>query len=246
MNLFPDVTLAAELTAVTPIGSTWVWTGKLAGEPLSDVTLAVTGAVTGEIVSANITTGEGRRYFVRPEGSGHVVQEADPAGFPQEMQPRLAGVEEIAVANKAGAMPRAASAEKLADDGSTIDVLVAYTASARAAAGGTTAIANQIALAVTEANQGYANSGVIQRLRLVNTVEVTFDESVGFNATLDALTAGSGPFGAVQTLRNQSNADMVSLWINNASGCGLSWLMQFVSLGCSRTRHTAWCIMGAR
>ena len=54
------------------------------------------------------------------------------------------------------------------DDGSTIDVLVVYTAAARAAAGGTDdAIRARIMLGVTETNTAYANSGVVQRLRLV-------------------------------------------------------------------------------
>ena len=58
-------------------------------------------------------------------------------------------------------------AEMSPDDGSLIEVLVVYTGAARGAAGGTTAMNTLINLAVSETNTGYGNSGVVQRIRLV-------------------------------------------------------------------------------
>ena len=59
-----------------------------------------------------------------------------------------------------------------ADDGSTFDVIVVYTPSARAAAGGTAAMNALINLAAAKTNTAYLRSGVVPRLRLVHQEEV--------------------------------------------------------------------------
>ena len=55
--------------------------------------------------------------------------------------------------------------------------MVVYTATTRAAAGGTDAMLATIYLALSEANQSYLNSNISQRLRLVHTQEVNYAES---------------------------------------------------------------------
>ncbi|HEV8293545.1 MAG TPA: hypothetical protein VGP94_16535, partial [Tepidisphaeraceae bacterium] len=60
---------------------------------------------------------------------------------------------------------------------SVIDLLVAYTTSAKTAAGSTNAIQSQIAKSVADANQVLANSLIDVTLRLVRTEEIAYGES---------------------------------------------------------------------
>lgn len=106
-----------------------------------------------------------------------------------------------------------------------ISVLVVYTPEARAAAGGTAAIQARATQAVNDANTAYQNSGVQIQLRLVYVGEVNYPESGNFYTDLYRLTLPSDGFmDEVHQLRNQYQADMVSLLINNMQYCGLGWL----------------------
>jgi len=97
---------------------------------------------------------------------------------------------------------------------------------AKLTAGGEAGIKNLIRIGEIETNQGYENSGVIQRIRVVYSVELNYDESVGFSATLDRLaTPNDGYLDEIQGLRNKYGADLVSLWIKNSESCGLAYLM---------------------
>src|SRR6476659_8442454 len=64
-----------------------------------------------------------------------------------------------------------------------IDVMVVYTKKARSKAGGIAGIKAAIARAVAQTNQAYINSRVEQRLRLVHTAEIAYEE----NPQLDLL-----------------------------------------------------------
>lgn len=106
-----------------------------------------------------------------------------------------------------------------------ISVLVVYTPEARVAAGGTAAIQARATQAVNDANTAYQNSGVNIQLRLVYAGEVSYAESGNFYTDLYRLTLPSDGFmDEVHQLRNQYQADMVSLLINNMQYCGLGWL----------------------
>ncbi len=113
-----------------------------------------------------------------------------------------------------------------------IDVLVAYTAAAAAAAGN---IQATIQLAVDETNTAYANSLINQRIRIVGTYQVSYTESGSFNTDLDNLTYSGGSNAAmdeVHTLRDALGADLVSLWVHyGGSTCGIGWMMSTVSTG---------------
>ncbi|MFM8303510.1 MAG: M12 family metallo-peptidase, partial [Actinomycetota bacterium] len=111
-----------------------------------------------------------------------------------------------------------------ADTGETIDIMVAYTATARQAAGSTAAMATTIQTALNESNTAYANSGVTPRLRLVHSVEVAYTESGNISADLNRLTStNDGVMDEVHTLRNTYGADMVGLIVENCGGyCGVA------------------------
>jgi hypothetical protein len=221
LNLFEDVTLTAVLDElmVNPSGSR-AWTGHLEDVPYSQVNLVVKeGVMVGTIASP-----EGLYQVGYVGGSIHAVTEIDQAEFPPEMEPIPADVPLEPLVG----VPLA----PMADDGSIIDVLVVYTDDARAGQGGTTAIQNLIDQAVLETNQSYANSGVDQRVRLVHTEEVTYDEAdFDWGTTLGRLTGKTdGYIDHVHTLRDTYCADEVVLIVNATAGsCGIGWVMQSVS-----------------
>lgn len=217
LNLFDDVSLVADLRRVSfsNDGKTVIWVGTIEGVKDSQVSLATTDGT----VSGNVSITLGKLYQIRPsavaKGDSYIL-ERDQSTFPQESQP----------VSPRPIQPRAADVAPNSDDGSTIDVLVAYTSSAKAVAGGQTGIQNLIHIGETETNQGYANSGVIQRVRVVYVVEVTYDETAGFDATLNRLaTPNDGYLDEIQPLRDKYGADLVSLWINNSQSCGLAYVM---------------------
>jgi peptidyl-Asp metalloendopeptidase len=223
LDLFDDVSLQARMVRAERIDKGMAWVGQLEGQPMSNVVLVVYDG----ILSGSVTWPDDA-YRIRFDGTNSVVEQLDESQFPEDhcFEELPAGV--TATTPAAAAEPTAA-----ADDGSLIDVLVVYTPAARIAAGGTSAMQSLINLAVTETNTGYANSGVIQRLRLVGPtpdkgVEVSYTE-VDYSTDLNRVTGTSdGYMDNVHVLRNTYKADEV-VFIGEgyaASGiCGVSWLM---------------------
>lgn len=111
-----------------------------------------------------------------------------------------------------------------ADSGARIDIMVAYTDDARAAAGGTAAMKATILTALNETNQSYANSGVTTRLRLVHVEEYSYAETGNMSTDLTRFrTNGDGFFDTIHTLRNIYGADMLGLIVENGGAyCGLA------------------------
>jgi hypothetical protein len=218
LNLFSDVLFTAirDREELNPTGG-FSWLGHIHGVEHSHVTLVVKDG----IMVGNITLPRAF-YQVRYAGNGvHAVHQIDQSAFPNEADPI-----EISSSDR-GWTPD----ELLADDGLTIDVLVAYTADARAAAGGTTAMNSLINLAVSETNTTYLNSGIAQRLNLVHTTEVTYTETGDMYTDLPRLANTSdGYMDNVHSLRDTYCADEVVLIIaNGGSYCGLAYMMTTVS-----------------
>ena len=166
--LFPEVTLTAVRTQIeaSPLANGFIWSGQVAGDPNSQVTLVVGNGM----MAGNIRT-QGRWYQVRYAGSGvHLITEVNPRGFPDPEDP-LEGPPSASAAPSGGAAPRATAV----DDGSLIDVLVVYTPATAAAAQGN--IEGNIALAASEANRAYTNSLVNFRIRIVRAQAVVYTES---------------------------------------------------------------------
>lgn len=200
---------------VSPTGLALIGTVK--GIPGSEVIFVANGsALTGNI------TLPGRLFHIRPKESGvHELQDVDLKNYPEHLQP-------IPVSAEPGSFTLD---PPITNDGTQLDVLVVYTADARTAAGGTPAIESQIDLAVAETNQGYINSGVTQRIRLVHKEEINYSES-GFDwsSTLSLLQGtADGYMDNVHTLRNTYNADLVVMIVSASNYCGLGYLMQTVS-----------------
>lgn len=244
LNLFSDVELVAAIDRIEhPGADTRTYIGHVEGladhvDGLDDnsVTLVVSeGVMIGAVNTPRAS------YQVRFDGTAHVVREVNPAAFPDEMDPTpTAGLSpepdlapmpasDGADPGPVGALPPLPGARASADandDGSRVDVMVLYTATARAAAGGTTAIRNLITLGVTETNQMYANSGIGTRMRLVHMREVAYTESGNAGTDRNRLFNGAdGQLDFVHGLRNTYGADMVQMLVDNAgSGCGIAYL----------------------
>lgn len=111
----------------------------------------------------------------------------------------------------------------LADSGAFIDVMVAYSQQALAGEGSLTALKARIALGVAEMNQGYANSGVKPRVRLVHIESAGYSESGDFETDLNRLLdTDDGAMDNIHNVRNTYGADMVGLVIENPEYCGLA------------------------
>jgi hypothetical protein len=234
LNLFDDATFTAvqDRLEVSSTGYT-SWIGTLQGVEYSQVILTVG---PGGIVSGNITL-PGAFYQVRPAVNGvHAIRQIDQSKFPQEKGIALPEPPAAQVTGQTDplAPDPADAALAFSDTGAFIDVMVVYTAAAKTAAGGDAAMTLLINLAVTETNTGYENSNITQRIRLVHSVEVDYEESLSDpfeNALYEITNPSDGIIDEVNLLRNTYHADLVSFWIYDPAQtyCGLGWMMQKVS-----------------
>lgn len=215
LNLFEDVHFTARLDRVesNPSGS-YTWLGHLEGLEYSQVIFVVKdGIMMGKVATQTAN------YEVRYAGEAlHEVVQINQAAFPQLKDDTIVfeDDEESTVSRS--------SAPSRTDDGSVIDVLVVYTAAAKAGAGNTAAIENLIELAISDTNQAYQNSDVNQRLFLVHMAEVDYSETNNMRTDLPRLTASDDGFmDEVHTLRDRYHADHVMLITEQGGGlCGLA------------------------
>ena len=222
LDLFDDASLLAVFDRKeSGWGGAQIWTGYVEGAQQSEATLVF----QDEVMSGNIRA-DGLFYQIRYTESGlHLVYEIDQQAFPEDAEPLVP--ENLPSEPDAGA-----AGDMIAQDSCTdIDVMVVYTGAARSAAGGTTAMNTLINTAISETNTGYANSGISQRMDLVYTAEVSYDEtSFNWDTTLNRLTGKTdGYMDEVHTLRDTYKADAVVLIVNNIAYCGIAWVMRTLS-----------------
>jgi len=220
LDFFPDVSLSVNLKHVETLkNNTLVWYGHVEGTLYGDAAFVLSGnALTG-----SVTRGDGKIYELRTAEDGTQWSlEIDQSQLPGERDPFP--MPENLSHTAALAEPDAAS---YSDDGSTIDVMVLYTPAARQAAGGSSAMQQMVQLGIALTNQGYINSGVIQRVRLVDTRETNYVEGANISTDLQRLsTANDGFLDDAMTLRDTYGADLVSLWVQTPeSTCGVGYQM---------------------
>jgi hypothetical protein len=213
LRLFDDVTLRATLLSAVAVGNGgMVFEGEVDGEQMSSVTIAVgNGQFYGNVKVKD------RWYRVQYAGSGlHAVAEINEAVFPPELDPP-----------SAASGQHAAAAELPASEvGPTIDVLVVWTPNAQTAVGGSTAMSNLVNTAIAETNTAYQNSGVNQRLRLVHAENIGASVDSSFSTALSQLAnPGDGVMDSVHAMRDTWGADEVVLIIDNASSCGIGYII---------------------
>jgi hypothetical protein len=161
-------------------------------------------------------------YQVRFVDDGvYAIHQIDQSAFPDELTPvEVPAMKEPPLESTGLALSGIPPAPQ-ADDGSQIDVLVMYTAAARIAAGGTTGIQNLIANAFAVTNQSYAASGVIQRLNPAGYSETSYVETG--NMEQDLINLRNGGVANAHTLRDQYQADLVSLIVASGQYCGIAY-----------------------
>jgi len=228
LNLFDDTSFWAVRDRIDQASDGFTWVGHIPGIELSTVTLAsVDGAISGSIVMPDAV------YSIRFVGGGvHEVAQVDQSKFPPELDPIVATTADAGIPAAADVVDPTVAL----DDGSTIDVMVLYTAAAEAKAGGAAAMATRVNLGISEANTSFLNSGVAQRLRLVNSQQVDHSENNDLAQDLYAVSNRNGSTAvgdSAASLRNTYGADLVVLVTSPASpnGCGIAWLMSSVSSG---------------
>ncbi len=186
----------------------FTWFGALAGVPGKATFVVHDGSITGTIRD------DGDLYRVEPVGNGvHALIKVDQSKFPPEEPPSF---KEREKRGGAGPTSDTGADTSKADSPVGIDVLVAYTPSARTAVPD---IAATIQLAVAEANQSYQNSGINIKLTLVDSFEHSYSES---GKTFDTILADFAANANVNNRRNNSGADMAVLIINQSDYCGLA------------------------
>jgi sugar lactone lactonase YvrE len=181
-------------------------TGRIAGADQGFFALVV----EEHVVLANIRVSGKGYYQLQYLGQGvHAIQEVDeslqkPCGVENEADPLSALYPVVGTQNL----------QTLVDDGSELDVVVVYTPSALATAGGIAAVHAAIELGVAEANLSFENSEVSTRIRVVHKEEIDYQESGSMPTDLSRLRDGTHGLDVAHTLRDEYCADVISLMLD--------------------------------
>lgn len=227
LNLFDDVVLTTQNLRIDQQDSdNFVWVGRITGAPDSLVTLAVRG---NHLVGSVREKGLERYRIIGGEADSlgriaHRIQEIDPS---EQIEPN--GIDAI--------VPRP-SAQELAEhqdtstetceDGSLIDLLIAYTAAARELVGGTESMEALIDLRVSEMNSANLASAAGFQWRLADSMEVTYDESGSLMTDLNRLRITDDNYmDGLHMVREAADADLVNLIVAEGTdgACGMAFQM---------------------
>jgi hypothetical protein len=197
------------------------WVGHAEGDPDSAVVLGISGdAVAGTFVH------QGHLFKLEPRASGpHLISAVSAIEPAPELDP--VPIEDVTSTTSASG---ANNSNAAGGSGPVVDVLVAYTPAVRAQFGtqGTEAL---IVLAVAEANQAYANSGMSMRLNLVGSLFTNYLEAQDIYTDLTRLSATrDGYMDEIHTVRDNVGADVVSLIADRPGECGLAYRMSTLSV----------------
>jgi hypothetical protein len=190
----------------------WGVRGELEGEPGSEVLMS---GRPGHL-AATIRTPAGRAYVVTPvAGALHRIELRPPEGGAECGNRPTAGP--AALADR---MRRTLASGSLPDPGmTTIDLAFLHTRAALAGAGGEEGMRTLQDLAVIEANDAYARSGVRLRLRVVGRFPTAYTESGDLITDLDRLNRnGEGSLDEAHRIRDELAADIVCLVVESEAG----------------------------
>ena len=248
----------------------WSWVGRPAGaKPGVEAVItfgpkAVFGTIPdGSGMPLQMTTQAGRTWMVSTDGSK--VSEPSTAGdavlAPATLQAaasakmmRMAGAAPVHADGAAAVTASAASASSAAaSSATTIDLVLGYTTAFATRLGGTSQAVTRLTHLVDLANQAMINSQVAAQVRLLQTVQVTYDDATanrdalfdltgktctvsqtasrpqlpdaGVSCTDTAVSAGLQP---LINAKNRQGADIAALVRNFSDAnetCGVSWLL---------------------
>ena len=229
LNLFVDVSYPAYVEQVIEMeNGTLGMVGTVSDRPNNEFVIVFRDGVLQAYIQDGFAA-----YEVRYQEGGHLIVEVDSSTYPDALDPQAAG------SPPDGAAPQDNPPAE-GDSGSLIDVLAVYTSAARAAAGGVPAMEVKIQQAILSTNTGYAESGVMQRVRLVGMEEVGYNEIIPgktdaqmWYLALDRLTFGRGStdpqtanyLADARYYRDEYGADLVFMITELPYVyCGLGWL----------------------
>jgi peptidyl-Asp metalloendopeptidase len=224
INLFDGETITAEHDRTDPSTAAggYVWVGHVPGDSTSAVTLSV----VDEVLAGSITREGIEEYTIGHKNGRQVLQEIDVHGRievegPDTLPAPLDSAQE-------------AETGTFCEDGSRIDLLVAYTPQARDREGGTEYIEALINQRVAEMNTANEYSKLTFTYRLVHVMETSYVETGNVQIDLPRLKYyGDGYLDDVVKARDLHLADMVSLLIGQATesnSCGVAYAMASLSM----------------
>lgn len=220
----------------------WSWIGKTK-DGLDAVITFGEGAVFGRIYQKDteaysLTMSGGRSWLVQTDPSkvfdGNLGRNADESDtlIPPSVAAAVSAKKRSAAASVEGGGKASAA--------NTVDVVLGYTnglvSKYGSAANATTRLSNLMALT----NQGYVNSLITPRVRLVRTVQVNYTDTNSNETALEALTGYDctttctpqtvpAELVPLRTARDEYGADLVSLvrpfQAPQHQGCGIAWLL---------------------
>ena len=215
LNLFDDVLLRATRTknARNPTGSL-TWQGTINGKPDSLVILVVNEEkVYGIVEDPSVGS-----FSITPNQDGsHVILEI-------QADELLSGEKDYLIPEESEAELLPQSVAISNDDGSIIDVYVAYDQDASGGSVAPSDAANYAELFMAYTNQSYENSHIAQRVWLVGGVD-GYDHTYSDLST--SLTAArNGSISGIHDKRNEYHADLVTfLTPYSGSSCsGLAYI----------------------
>ena len=180
--------------------SSFTWIGHIAKARFSLVVLVVEGKTFEGHANVN-----GHIYQIRSVADGlHVVREINQKFWRKHNDVPDSPARERSISRDSLSNQTAASL-------STIDIMIVYTA---ARANGS--ISSEIQSAISTANQIFSDSQVNAQLRLVYSGQTSIIESGSVDTDLQRLSNNS----QIAALRDQYGADLVSMWVKDANGCG--------------------------
>jgi hypothetical protein len=191
--------------------------------------------VQGDSLAGNVRLGGLERYTIMPDpatpssDSIHIIEEVDPT---QRREPD--GIDAIAPPNPLSSDLGDETTALQCEDGSVVDILIAYTTAAATKLGGAEAIESWISLRVSEMNSANIGSQAPFQWRLAGTVETDYQESGDLETDLRRLQdADDGYLDSVRTARLARKADLTSLIVamGNKGACGIAFQMNTASSG---------------
>ncbi len=223
LNLFPDAAYLAELQpGSVDSGGVTTWFGRLPDVPGSALTLTK----LDEIIGLDLFTPTGRYRVTYAGEELHEIRQLSgpykPPSLPPVAPPRLP---QVSASADVGALGENSDPDG-DDSGERIDVMMVYDqAVIDDIPGGEAALRVEFSKDIANTNLAYANSQVTQRVVLVHSQLVNYDETnFDFSTTLQRLR--DGQIAGVQTLRHDYKADLVVMVVKGSGQyCGIGYVM---------------------
>lgn len=223
----------------------WSWVGKTA-DGLDAVITFGEQAVFGRIAQRDtealrLTMAGGRSWLIETDPSkvldGNLGRDADASDV--LIPPSVAAA--VSARKRSNAAAKIAAGDEAASPANTIDVVLGFTNGLVTKYGGVSQATTRLANLIAITNQGYTNSLVTPRVRLVRTVQVNYTDTnsnevaleavTGFVCTTSGCTSQAIPAELVplRAARDQYGGDLVSIvrpfQAPQHQGCGIAWLL---------------------